>query len=185
MVDINIQRANPEDRELINEFFRIVLIDTFNKNGISELEDTLNEEIEIKKRYLDQDFESGGKDRRFLIAKDKGRIVGSVEYGSPNRLILSCSNGEWKEIKEIGTVFVHPEYQKKGIGSRLLHFILLEMEKNNIDEFCLDSGYKIAQKIWIKKLGKPQIYLKDYWGKDADHMVWRKNVRDVLAYANG
>jgi hypothetical protein len=54
------------------------------------------------------------------------------------------------------------------------------MQKDGIKEFCLDSGYKIAQRIWIEKLGIPQYHLKDYWGKDADHMIWQRNIEDVL-----
>lgn len=180
MLDIVISRAKIEDRELINDFFRIVLIDTFNKNEISELVDTLNDEIEDKRRCLDLDFESAGKDRCFLIAKDKNMVIGTAEYGASNDLISSCTNGELKEMKEIGTVFVHPDYQSKGIGSRLLVSILLEMKKEGIEEFCMDSGYKIAQRIWIKKLGNPQYHLKNYWGKDLDHMIWRKKIEDVL-----
>lgn len=180
MLNIEISRAKVEDRDLLNEFFKMVLIDTFDKNEITELVDTLRDEIEDKRRCLDQDFESGGKDRYFLIAKDENVVVGSVEYGPSNDLIFSCTNGELKDIKEIGTVFVHPDYQRTGIGSRLFYSILLEMQKSGIKEFCLDSGYKIAQRIWIKKLGKPQYFLENYWGKDADHMIWRLRVEDML-----
>ncbi len=184
MININISRAKPEDREMINEFFQLVLIDTFHKNDISEWVDTLKNEIEDKRRCLDQDFESEGSKRYFLIAKDQQHIVGTVEYGAANDLILSCTNGDLKEIKEIGTVFVHPQYQKMGIGSRLFHSILLEMKRAGLKEFCMDSGYKIAQKIWNGKLGSPQYHLKDYWGKDADHMIWRRNIDEVLRTNN-
>lgn len=182
--EINISYAKLEERESINDFFRLVLIDTFKKNEILELVDTLNSEIEDKRRCLDQAFESAGRDRCFLIAKDKELIVGSVEYGPSNDLILSCTDGELKKVKEIGTVFVHPDYQSKGIGSKLLISILLEMQKAGIEEFCLDSGYKIAQKIWISKLGYPQYHLENYWGKNADHMIWRKRVEEVLEQLN-
>jgi N-acetylglutamate synthase-like GNAT family acetyltransferase len=184
VLNVDISYAKIEERDLINEFFRYVLMDTFINNEISELVDTLNDEIEDKRRCLEQAFESAGKERCFLIAKHKGFIVGSVEYGPPNDLILSCTNGELRMLTEIGTVFVHPEYQKKGIGSQLLISILLEMKKSGIEEFCLDSGYKIAQRIWISKLGRPQYHLKDYWGKNADHMIWRKNVDEVLSGMN-
>lgn len=180
MIDIEIGRARIEDTELINEFFSIVLKDTFKRNGISDLVDTYNEEINDKRRCLYQDFESGGKNRYFLIAKHKGIVVGSVEYGLSNELIISCTNGELKEVLEIGTVFVHPDYQRRGIGSRLLELIFMELEKNGVMEFCLDSGYKSAQKIWIKKFGHPQYLFKDYWGKDADHMIWSMQLQAVL-----
>lgn len=180
MINIEIDRPKFEDIELINEFFEIVIRDTFERNGISDLVSTIVEEIEDKRRCLNQDIESDGKNRYFLIAKENDKIVGSIEYGPSNELIISCTNGELKELVEIGTVFVHPDYQKKGIGSRMLNLIFIELEKNDIKEFCLDSGYKSAQKIWINKFGDPQYHLMDYWGENSDHMVWRISTEDVI-----
>jgi GNAT superfamily N-acetyltransferase len=180
MINIKISRPKFEDIELINEFFEIVIRDTFERNGISHLIDTIEEEIDDKRKCLNQDIESEGKNRFFLIAKENDKIIGSIEYGPSNELIISCTNGELKELVEIGTVFVHPDYQKKGIGSRMLNLIFIELEKNGINKFCLDSGYKSAQKIWIKKFGFPEYHLEDYWGEDEDHMVWRVSVEDVI-----
>lgn len=180
MQSIEISRPKLEDVELINEFFQIVIRDTFERNGISDLVDIIVEEIEDKRRCLDQDIESDGTNRYFLIAKEDDKIVGSIEYGPSNKLIDSCTNGELKELLEIGTVFVHPDYQKKGIGSRLLNLIFKELDKNGIKEICFDSGYKSAQKTWIKKFGKPEYHLKNYWGEDADHMIWRIGMKNVI-----
>jgi GNAT superfamily N-acetyltransferase len=180
MQNIEISRPKLEDIELINEFFEIVLRDTFERNGISDLVDTIAEEIEDKRRCLNQDIESNGTNRYFLIAKEDDKIVGSIEYGASNELINSCTNGKLKNLVEIGTVFVHPNYQKKGIGSRMLNLIFIELKKNKTKEFCLDSGYKSAQKTWINKFGNSEYHLKDYWGEAADHMVWRVNVEDVF-----
>lgn len=180
MVNIEINRPNLEEVKLINEFFQIVLIDTFKRNGVSDLVDLLTAEIEDKRRCLNQDIESNGENRYFLIAKENDRIVGSVEYGPSNDLIISCTNGKLKDLVEIGTVFVHPDYQKKGIGSRMLNQLFLEMQRKGIKEFCFDSGYKIAQKIWIKKFGNPEYHLRDYWGENADHMVWRIKIEDAI-----
>lgn len=79
---------------------------------------------------------------------------------------------------------MHPDYQKKGIGSRMLNLLFEELENKRIKEFCLDSGYKSAQKIWIKKFGNPQYHLKNYWGENADHMIWRVRVEDVKSNGN-
>ena len=182
MMNIEFSRPKVENIELINEFFEIVLRDTFERNGILGLVDLIVEEIEDKRRCLNQDIESNGKNRYFLIAKENDKIVGSIEYGQSNELISSCTNGKLKELVEIGTVFVHPEYQKNGIGSRMLNLIFIELEKNSIKEFCFDSGYKSAQKIWTRKFGNPEYHLKDYWGEDTDHMVWRISVKDVIKY---
>ena len=180
MRNIEISRPRFSDNGLINEFFEIVLRDTFEKNGIPDLVILIAEEIKDKRRCLNQDIESGGKNRYFLIAKEDDNIVGSIEYGASNDLIISCTNGKLKSLVEIGTVFVHPAYQNKGIGSRMLNLIFIELKKNGIKEFCLDIGYKSAQKTWTNKFGNPEYYLKDYWGEDADHMVWRISVEDVI-----
>ena len=180
MINIEISRPKYENIQLINEFFELVIRDTFERNGITNLVDTIVEEIEDKRRCLNQDIESDGINRYFIIAKEDNKIIGSIEYGPSNELISSCTNGELKEIVEIGTVFVHPDYQAKGIGSRMLNLIFIELERNGIKEFCLDSGYKSAQKIWINKFGNPKYHLKDYWGEDADHMVWRISVEAVI-----
>lgn len=180
MINIEIDRPKFEDIELINEFFEIVIRDTFERNGITDLICEIEEEIKYKRRCLNQDLESDGKNRYFLIAKENDKIVGSIEYGPANELIISCTNGELKDLVEIGTVFVHPDYQKKGIGSRMLNLIFRELEKNGIKEFCLDSGYKSAQKIWISKFGNPEYHLINYWGENSDHMVWRINTEDVI-----
>jgi GNAT superfamily N-acetyltransferase len=180
MTNIKISRPEAEDIELTNNFFRIVIEDTFERNGIADLRDMIKEEIENKRLFLNEDIESDGKYRYFLIAKEGSKIVGSIAYGPSNGLIVSCTSGDLKEVVEIGTVFVHPDYQRNGIGSRMLNMVVKELEKKGIKEFCLDSGYTIAQKIWVKKFGMPQYHLKDYWGENADHMIWRIKVEDVL-----
>ena len=68
MLHVNIGRPTTADLEQLNDFFRTVIIDTFIKEGIGDQLNDINEEIEVKKRYLTSDFESNGKERYFLIA---------------------------------------------------------------------------------------------------------------------
>ncbi|GAB6087925.1 GNAT family N-acetyltransferase [Alkaliphilus crotonatoxidans] len=180
MEEILIDRPKLQDRELIIDFFQRVLQDTFEANGITDLIETFEQEIKNKTRFLDQDFESGGKERYFLIAKEGEKLIGSIEYGKPNELIISGSNGVLENTVEIGTVFVQPTYQRRGIGSLLLDSIFVELKEAGITEFCFDSGYKIAQRVWLNKFGRPQYHLKDYWGKGSDHMIWKMKLEDVL-----
>jgi len=179
MINIEISRPKYEDIELINEFFKIVIRDTFERNKISHLKDLMIEEFEDKRRRLNQDLKSNGKNRYFLIAKEGKKIVGSIEYGPSSQLVISCTRGELKELIEVGTVYIHPDYQNKGIGNMMLNLIYIELHKKGIKEICLDSGYKSAQKIWINKFGNPKYNLKDYWGEDNDHMIWKINVQDM------
>lgn len=105
--------------------------------------------------------------------------VGTIEYGPSSDLINSITEGTLKGLYEIGTVFVHPGFQRRGIGSLLLNAMLLTFQSRDIEEFCLDSGYARAQKVWSHILGTPDYCLKNYWGKGSDHMIWKRAVRDI------
>ncbi|RSD28602.1 GNAT family N-acetyltransferase [Mesobacillus subterraneus] len=178
MLHVNIRRPTPEDREKLNDFFRTVIIDTFIKEGIGNQLNDLNEEIETKKRYLTSDFESTGEERYFLIAVFGNKIIGSIEFGPANEIIRNVSNPAFEGLVEVGTVFVHPDFQRSGVGNLLLKAMYETLRNNGIKEFCLDSGYKSAQLVWKKKFGEPDILLKDYWGKNFDHMIWKIKIRE-------
>jgi GNAT superfamily N-acetyltransferase len=178
MLQVNIRRPTTEDREQLNDFFRTVIIDTFIKEGIGNQLNDINEEIEVKERYLTSDFESNGEERYFLIAFYGDKIIGSIEYGLANEIITKCTNNSYERLVEVGTVFVHPDYQRNGVGNLLLKAMYETLRNNGIEEFCLDSGYKSAQLIWRKKFGEPDFLLKDYWGKNFDHMIWRVKISE-------
>ena len=50
------------------------------------------------------------------------------------------------------------------------------LRDKGINQFCLDSGYSNAQKIWRKKFGEPDYFIKDYWGEDRHHLIWKINL---------
>jgi GNAT superfamily N-acetyltransferase len=93
-----------------------------------------------------------------------------------NELIQKTVKEDLTDFPEIGTVFVHPNYQKHGIGSILLQKMVITLESKKMIGFCLDSGYKQAQIFWQKKLGKPNFLLEHYWNEDSHHMIWKRNI---------
>ncbi|MBX0355403.1 GNAT family N-acetyltransferase [Bacillus toyonensis] len=181
MTNVAIRRPNLDDLEELHLFFRIVITDTYKNEGLSQLLDDIENEINSKKQYLKDDFDSNGENRYFLLAIDTNndKMIGTIEIGPASTLITSCTGGVLKDLYEIGTVFILPEYQRKGIGSFLLHAMYLTLLSRGITEYCLDSGYKKAQSIWTKKFGEPSYVLKDYWGKSSDHMIWKKSLHDT------
>ena len=114
MHKIDIRRPRMEDVKEINILFKTVIIDTFAREGITTMNDEIISEIETKGIYLNRDLESNGETRYFLIALIEDRIIGSIEYGESSELIDKCTEGDLKEIVELGTVFVHPDYQRSG-----------------------------------------------------------------------
>ncbi|RLQ93586.1 GNAT family N-acetyltransferase [Falsibacillus albus] len=181
MLNVEIRRPRVEDKKEVNSFFKTVITDTFINEGIAEMVDDLHAEIEAKEKYLDSDFENNGEKRYFLIALDGDRIIGSIEYGPSSDLICTCTNNSFKELMELGTVFVHPDFQRMGVGNLLLNAMYHALQNKGIEELCLDSGYARAQKIWKKKFGEPAYWLKDYWGEGYDHMIWRIKSSDLAS----
>ncbi|MFS0779218.1 GNAT family N-acetyltransferase [Neobacillus sp. 3P2-tot-E-2] len=173
MQTVEIRRPRMEDIKELNQFFRIVITETFRREGLVGLIDDIEGEIDSKKNYLHSDLGSKGEKRYFLIALAENKIIGTIEYGPASELIQECTNGKLGNLVEVGTVFVHPEYQRQGVGNKLLAEMLYNLKAKGIVEFCLDSGYKNAQAIWIKKFGEPDYLLKDHWGQGQDHMIWK------------
>ncbi|WHY01722.1 GNAT family N-acetyltransferase [Neobacillus sp. DY30] len=179
MLKVEIRRPRIEDKQELNQFFRTVITDTFRREGIADLIEDIEAEIDSKNKYLKMDLETSGEKRYFLIALAEKKIIGTIEYGPASKLIHHCTNGLLGNHVEVGTVFVHPYYQRQGIGNRLLGEMLQTLKSLGIEEFCLDSGYKTAQTIWKKKFGEPDYYLRDYWGQGQDHMIWKISTSGV------
>ncbi|PIE94706.1 GNAT family N-acetyltransferase [Bacillus fungorum] len=181
MTNVAVRRPNLNDVDELYLFFRIVITNTYKNEGLSQLLDDIENEINSKKRYLKNDFDSNGENRYFLLAIDTNndKIIGTIEVGPASTLINNCTGGALKELYEIGTVFILPEYQRKGIGSLLLNTMFLTLLSRGITEYCLDSGYKKAQSIWTKKFGEPSYVLKYYWGESSDHMIRKKSLHDI------
>jgi GNAT superfamily N-acetyltransferase len=179
MKNISINRPTSKDIEELHQLFKTVITDTYEKEGLGDYHEEINNEIEEKKEFLQEYIESYGKKRFFLIASYQDKIVGVISYGPCGELIKELSNNRFDHVGEIGTAFVLPEYHNKGIGTILLNSMCLSLIGMNIDEFCLDSGYTIAKQIWRKKLGEPAIVVKDYWGEGYDHIIWYRKLKDI------
>lgn len=180
MLGVMIRRPCTTDFQELHDFFRLVITDTFIKEGIGDQVDDIQKEIETKKNYLKSDLASKGKKRYFLAAVYEQRIIGTIEYGPASDLIKTLTNRAYEHLVEVGTVFVHPEFQGKGVGNLLLSAICTNLKNNGIDEYCLDCGYNRALKIWRKKFGEPEYLFPDFWGMGHDHAIWKIRVEDCL-----
>ncbi|MGN7166515.1 GNAT family N-acetyltransferase [Paenibacillus cellulositrophicus] len=179
MGKLEIRRPKAADVEAIHTFFRLVITDTFEKEGIADLHDDIEHEIASKQDYLRQDLESQGRQRYFLIAWMEGKIAGTIEYGPSSSLIDESTGHALRDVIEVGTVLVHPELHGQGIGSTLWSTILLTLQARGISQFCLDSGYRDAQRIWTRKFGEADYVLANHWGEGQHHMIWSRKVEDI------
>jgi len=169
-----IRRPNLDDLKELENFFLLVIKDTYEKEGLGDLIDDIHNEVQEKITYIKEDLMSDGKKRYFLLATIDNVIVGTAAYGPSGHLIYDHFP-ELKDVLELGSVLVHPEYQSQGVGSKLVDAILNELRTFK-ETFCLDSGYTNAKKIWSRKFGQPTKVLKDFWGDGYDHYIWYKNL---------
>lgn len=182
---IGIRCPKERDIEELSALFDKTIRHTFIKEGITELQELLIEEIEDKKRITRDYVSNPGKTYKMFIATIDGKIVGSITYGPCNDLIKELSNKAYSHLGEIGTVYVLPEYQGLGVGRALLNTILIALRSSQIDEFTLDSGYKTAQKYWEKRLGSPEINKENYWGSGNSHKIWKKRTDEIAILLSG
>lgn len=178
--DLLILKPTKEDLTPAYYVFEASIKDAFEKEGIGDLKEDILYEIEDKKSLLKNSVENKDSGIYFLVAKSGDKVIGTISFGPCGSEIKKCTNNQLDTIGELGSLYILPEYQGKGIGSVLIHSMLKFVYSLGIKEFCLDSGYKRAQEKWIRKFGEPYKIAKDYWGKDSDHMVWLCNVIDYV-----
>jgi len=155
----------------LEEFFRIVISDTAKKEEIT-IPDFVDDEVTEKMKYCENYFKEGS-DISLLIALEGKKIIGTISSSHCNLDIKDVIKDLKKDAIKIGTVYIHPSYQKKGIGKTLLNEMYKILRSKNIKEFYLDSGYKSAQIYWTKNFGKPFFKAKNYWGPKIDNLIWK------------
>lgn len=152
--------------------FETAIPDAFIKEGLTMMSEDIQNEISNKKKMLAMSLEVQNEGLRFLVAKTDDRVIGTISFGPCGNDIIKCTGNELSSIGELGSLYILPEYQSQGIGSALIQAMLQTLHDRGIDEFCLDSGYKRAQKRWVRKFGEPYKVVNDYWGPGYEHMIW-------------
>lgn len=172
-MNVTIISPNKKDEQEINKLFNTVITQTFKDYGFyDKYRDDITYEVGKQVTALDKYFVSVGKKVYFLIAKDKDKIIGTIAYGKPSTDIEKYYPEKPTNIPEIKSLYILPEYQGKGIGTKLLNEIMDVLLKNGFSEFCLDSGYPKAQQFWTKRLGEPVIRITNRWGAGNDYLIW-------------
>lgn len=172
-MNITIKNPQKEDEEEIKRLFSLVIIQNFKNYGFYEkYRDDIAYEVGKQKNALDAYFDSNGKKVFFLVAKDKNKIIGTIAYGKPGDDIKKYYPEIPDNIPEIKSLYVLPDYQEKGIGTKLLKEIMTILQKKGFKEFCLDSGYPKAQLFWTNRLGEPVVIISNRWGAGNDYLIW-------------
>ncbi|HYE81747.1 MAG TPA: GNAT family N-acetyltransferase [Clostridia bacterium] len=178
--DLLISKLNQADIKSAYQVFEKSIPDAFEKEGLCLLKEDIENEIAFKKHLLDISLNQTDSHVIFLVARLGDTVVGTISFGACGEDIRICTEDQLKDIGELGSLYVLPGYQGQGVGSSLINAMIAHLHKQGIDQFCLDSGYKRAQKRWLRKFGVPYKVVKDYWGPGFEHMIWLCKVSDFI-----
>lgn len=179
-----IRRPNIKDREELHQLFETTIKNTLELEGAVGEEDFIKELSDDQKNLIDTDFDTDGKEYYFLVAEYEGKIAGTICHRPCSDIIKDCADRDIKGMHEIGSVYILPDFQGKGIAKLLLNAMYITLSAKGFDEFWLDSGYDIAKNVWRNVLGEPTIIMKDYWGEGVDHHLWYRKLSDVAIEYN-
>lgn len=176
-MELMIRTLQSGDLKQLNTLFEASIGGAFASNGTEDASGMANEveaQLDTAKQFL-----SGEDDTLFyLVGVADGQVVGTIAYHSLSDSITENLK-QPLNVPEIGCVYVLPSYQKRGVGTILFNSILTCLVHKGITEFCLDSGYRLAQKFWSNRLGEPKHIIKDYWGEGSDQMIWHCKIDAV------
>jgi len=167
-MNIEITIPNIKNDKEISNLFSTVISHTFRKEKIFN---PIVLQKELKFQILN--FRNCMEDNEniFYVAQINDTIVGTISCGKRNDIIKENTDIA-ENIFEIRSVYVLPKYHGKGIGSMMFNKILSILKDANAKNYCLDSGYSLAQNFWSKKLGSPYKTIENYWGKNLHHKIW-------------
>ncbi len=172
----SISEPTSDDLASACQLLAETITDAFRREGIGHLQDELCQEIAHKTDLLRMAVDGVESDFYFLVIKAGHDVIGTISYGPPNDLIGALSGNKLKLVGEMGNIYVLPSHQGRGVASSLIDAMLEHLYEAGVERFCLDSGYKLAQAMWLRRFGEPSILARDHWGENSHHMIWYRDV---------
>ncbi|HEX5038193.1 MAG TPA: ribosomal protein S18-alanine N-acetyltransferase [bacterium] len=104
----------------------------------------------------------------FVIRKD-GKVIGYIDF--------------WRVGPEVHliTIGVQPDFRRRGVGTKLIEFMLGEARKNRVETVSLDvrpsnaAGLKLYQKFGFRQAGVRRRYYQD---NDEDALVLSLHLKE-------
>ena len=149
MDGFSIVKPTNKDLESGYDLFQRTVRDAFEQEGLGDLEAEIAAEIECKQTLLRCALENPEPDVHFLVAKIDDTVIGTVSYGPCGKDIRRCTKNQLKEIGEVGSLYVLPEYQGRGVGSALIEAMIRYLHELGL-VFCLI--WPSMPRKWLSKL---------------------------------
>jgi amino-acid N-acetyltransferase len=105
--------------------------------------------------------------RDFVVAVDDQRQAPEYPAGQSSHLIIACASMHvlWENIAEIRSTAIHPDYQNKGLGRKLVDQIKIEAKEIDINMlFTWTLAEDFFSQLDFKRKGKEELPSK-VWGE--------------------
>ncbi|AJD89840.1 hypothetical protein JMA_05230 [Jeotgalibacillus malaysiensis] len=166
---MDIRQLQENDLSSLDEMIFKCQTALISNENVTDKEWLIEKETErlrkVARRILLSDEET------MFVALEDTQVLGTIACMIPGELI-TCGLEPEDGVFEVGSIYIHPEYQRKGVGHALLQHTQGWLLENGHSKFYLDAGFVSSQTYWKKRLGEPDILLEDYWGGGFNHMIW-------------
>ncbi|MBP3357056.1 MAG: GNAT family N-acetyltransferase [Rikenellaceae bacterium] len=96
-----------------------------------------------------------------FVMEEEGRIIGHVMYSKAE---ITCENGSRLPAGTLGPISIHPDYQRKGYGLKLLLHSLDEARRLGLGLLCIEgnldfyghAGFVAAGTLHLRYPGEPE-----------------------------
>lgn len=105
--------------------------------------------------------------RDFMVAVDDQRQSADDPAGQSSHLIIACASLHvlWENIAEIRSTAIHPDYQHKGLGRKLVNQLKIEAREIGINTlFTWTLAEEFFSQLGFKRKGKDDLPPK-VWGE--------------------
>ena len=132
-----------------------------------EYSNLLYNEEEILNLYENMGWSSYTKDKESLFKGIKNSIYVKCAYDAGTLVGLIRAVGDGNTIIYIQDILVLESYQRKGIGSNLIKFVLEEYK--DVRQICLTTDITEKQRLFYESIG-----FKNYESVDIKGFMFRK-----------
>lgn len=148
---------------------------------LSKLYDDLNDYLEKNVNYpgwrkgiypIHQHAEDGIKNGTLFVARDNGKIAGSVVLNHEAEEVYHKAKwhfeSDYSDVIVIHTLVVHPDYLKHGVGRALMDFAIAHSIQKNAKSIRLDvyeentPAIRLYEKLGFEYVDKVDLGLRQY-----------------------
>ncbi len=146
---VRIEKADLKDLPLLLEWRMRVLREVF---SLPETED-LSALFDGNKRYYERHLKSGSHTACFVFLEDTDTIIGcggicyQEELPSPDNESGTCGY--------LMNIYTLPEYRKKGVGERIVQFLIEDARKRGTGKIYLESskdGWELYHRLGFREV---------------------------------